>query len=70
MAVLARPNTGLLWDNCGVIRINLRVFDAVAGLSIDLVEADLFAIRRRRIEGDRASHEGEAQKAFQLARGP
>ncbi len=44
MAVLARPNTGLLWDDCGVIRINLRVFDAVAGLSIDLVEADLFGI--------------------------
>ncbi len=44
MAVLARPNTGLLWDNCEVIRINLRVFDAVAGLSIDLVEADLFGI--------------------------
>ncbi len=44
VAVLARPNTGLLWDDCGVIRINLRVFDAVAGLSIDLVEADLFGI--------------------------
>ncbi len=35
------------------VRIDLGIFDAVAGLAVDLVEADLLGIRRRRIEGNR-----------------
>ena len=38
------------------IGIDLGVFDAMAGLAIDLVEGDLFGIRGRRIKGDRAGH--------------
>jgi hypothetical protein len=40
--------------------VDLGVFDAVAGLAVDLVEGDLLGVRRRRIEGDRAGHEREA----------
>ena len=51
------------------VGIDLGVFDAVAGLAVDLIEADLFAIRRRRIKGDRAGHERKAQEAFPVGAG-
>src|SRR4029077_20783972 len=38
-------------------------------LAVDLVEADFFGIRRRRIEGNRAGHERKAQKAFPVGTG-
>src|SRR6185437_10621680 len=51
------------------VGVDLGIFDAVAGLAIDLVETDLFAIRRRRIKGDRAGHERKAQEAFPVGAG-
>src|SRR5262249_25990078 len=51
------------------IRIDLGVFDAVAGLAVDLVEGNFFGIRRRRIKGDRAGHQRKAQKAFPVGAG-
>ncbi len=51
------------------IGVDLGIFDAVAGLAVDLVEADLFGIRRRRIQGDRTGTSERRKKPFQLARG-
>src|SRR5262249_31535807 len=51
------------------VRIYLQVFDAVAGVLIDLVEADLVGRRRGWIERYWASHERKPQKTFQFARG-
>src|SRR5207248_4305351 len=39
------------------------------GLPVDLVEADLFGIRCRRIEGNRTGHERKAQEAFPVGAG-
>ena len=51
------------------VGVDLGVFDAMAGLAVDLVERDLLGIRRCRIEGDRAGHERKAQKAFPVGAG-
>ena len=51
------------------VGIDLGIFDAVAGFAVDLVEADLFGIRRRRIQRDRAGHERKAQKTFPVGAG-
>jgi hypothetical protein len=42
----------------------VSVFDAVASLSVDLVEADLFGIRSGRIQSNRTGNKRKAQKAF------
>ena len=46
------------------VRVHLLVSDAVAGLLVELMEADLLALRRRRVHGDRAGDERELQVAF------
>ena len=38
------------------VGVHLHVLDAVAGVSVDLVEADLLGIGRGRIQSDRASN--------------
>ena len=37
--------------------VDLAVFDAVAGILVELMEADLLALGGRRIQGDRTRHE-------------
>jgi hypothetical protein len=49
--------------------IDAGVLDAVAGVPVDLVEADLFGIGRGRIERDRAGDERKAQEAFPVGAG-
>ena len=51
------------------VGVDLGIFDAVAGLAVDLVEGDLFRIRRRRIQGDGQVTSERRRKPFQLARG-
>jgi len=51
------------------VRIDLKVFDAVVCVFVDLIEADLFGIGSGRKQSDRTSNKGKAQKPFQLARG-
>ncbi|HWO31717.1 MAG TPA: hypothetical protein VNO32_23225 [Candidatus Acidoferrum sp.] len=46
------------------VRIDLKVFDAVAWVFVDLIEADLFGIGTGRKQRDRTSNKGKAQKAF------
>ena len=46
------------------VGVHARVLDAVAGVPVDLVEADLFGIGRGRIERDGTGDERKAQKAF------
>jgi hypothetical protein len=49
--------------------IDAGVLDAVAGVPVDLVEADLFGIGRGRIERDRTGDERKAQEAFPVGAG-
>src|SRR5207237_4310249 len=49
--------------------VDLGIFDAMPGLPVDLVEADLFGIRCRRIEGNRTGHERKAQEALPVGAG-
>ena len=49
--------------------IDLGIFDAMAGLAVDLVEGDLLGIRGGRIQSDRAGHERKAQKALPIGAG-
>ena len=49
--------------------VDLLVFDAVSGRSIDLVEADLFRIGRGGKQGDGAGHKGKAQKTLPVGAG-
>src|SRR6185437_3785388 len=51
------------------IGIDLDVFDAVTGLAVDLVEADFFGVRRRRVKRDRAGHERKTEEAFPVGTG-
>src|ERR1700704_2151916 len=46
------------------ISIDLGVFDAVASLSVDLVEADFLGIGSGRIQSNRTGNKRKAQKAF------
>jgi hypothetical protein len=50
--------------------IDAGVLDAVTGIPVDLVEADLFGIGRGRIKRDRTGDEGKAKKAFPVGSGP
>ena len=59
----------LVGDFLAGVGVDLGVFDAVAGLAVDLVERDLLGIRRRRIEGDRTGHERKAQKTLPIGAG-
>jgi hypothetical protein len=51
------------------ISVHLGVFDAVASLSVDLVEADFLGIGSSRIQSDRAGNKRKAQKAFPVGAG-
>jgi hypothetical protein len=51
------------------VGVDLGIFDAMAGLAVDLIEADLLGIRGCRIQSDRAGHERKAQKAFPVSAG-
>ncbi|OIQ69600.1 hypothetical protein GALL_487970 [mine drainage metagenome] len=51
------------------VGIDLGIFDAMTGLAVDLVEADLFGVRRRRIQGDRAGYERKAQETLPIGAG-
>ena len=51
------------------VGIDLRVFDAMAGLAVDLVEGDLLGIRGGRIQRDRAGHERQPQKTLPIGAG-
>jgi hypothetical protein len=46
--------------------IDLAVLDAVAGLSVELMEGDLLALGGRGEQRDRAGDEGELQIAFSI----
>jgi hypothetical protein len=46
--------------------IDLLVLDPIAGLFVDLMEADLLPLGGRRIEGDRTRGEGELDVAFPI----
>jgi hypothetical protein len=48
---------------------DLGVLDAVAGLSVELVERDFFGLRRGRIERDGTGGERKAQEAFPVGAG-
>ena len=56
-------------DFLASIGVDLGVFDAVAGLAVDLVEGNLLGVRRRRIKGDRTGHEGKTQKTLPIGAG-
>ena len=51
------------------ISVHLGVFDAMASLSVDLVEADFLEIRSGRIQSDRTGNKRKAQKAFPVGAG-
>src|SRR5664280_3416209 len=48
------------------VDINLQVFDAMAGLAIDLVKADLFAVRCRWKQRNRTCDQRKAQEALPI----
>jgi hypothetical protein len=45
-------------------RTTPKISRKLTRLTIDLIEADLLGIGRRRIQSDRTGNEGKAQKAF------
>src|SRR5215467_3111353 len=47
--------------------IDLQVSDAMAGFSVELVEIDFLALRRRRIERDRTRDQREAKKSLPIS---
>ena len=47
------------WHFLAGVGIDLHVLDAMAGLLVELVEADLFGLGRRRIERDDLCRERE-----------
>ena len=51
------------------VGVHLCIFDAVARLPVDLVEADFLGIGSSRIQSDRTGNEGKAQKAFPIGSG-
>src|SRR6202021_1779522 len=51
------------------VGIDLGILDPVAGLSVQLVEGDLFGFRRGRIERDGAGDERKAKEAFPIGAG-
>jgi hypothetical protein len=59
----------LVGDFLAGVGIDLGVLDAVAGLPVELVEADLLGFRRGRIERDRTGDERKAQEAFPVGAG-
>ena len=59
----------LVGDLLAGVGIDLGVFDAVAGLPVELIEGDLFGFGRGRIERDRTGDEGKAQEAFPVSAG-
>jgi hypothetical protein len=64
-ADLVSVNDGLRWDFVAGLDIDPLVLDAVAGLFIELVEADFFALAARRVEGDRADTRESFRNPFQ-----
>jgi hypothetical protein len=59
----------LVGDLFAGVSVDLGVLDAVAGLTIELVERDLFGLRRGRIKRDGTGDERKAQKAFPVGAG-
>ena len=59
----------LVGDLLAGIGVHLGVLDAVAGLPVELVERDLFGLRRGRIQRDRTGDERKAQEAFPVGAG-
>jgi hypothetical protein len=51
------------------ISVDARIFDAMAGPLVDLIEADLLGIGGGRIERDGTRDERKAQKAFPVGAG-
>src|SRR6195256_3299192 len=51
------------------ISIHLHVLDAVAGVSVDLVETDFLGIGSGRIQSDRTGNKRKAQKALPVGAG-
>jgi hypothetical protein len=51
------------------IGVDLHVFDAVAGVPVDLVEADLLGLGRGRVQSDRTGDERKAEEAFPVGAG-
>jgi hypothetical protein len=66
---LAALDDVLFGDLLPGVRIDLEVFDAVTGLPIELVERDFLGLGGGLIQRDRASDEGETQKAFPIGSG-
>ena len=60
---VAFDDVGLL-DLVAGLGVDLPVVDAIAGLFVELMEADLFALGRRRKKRDGAGDERELQVAF------
>jgi hypothetical protein len=60
----------LVGDLVAGVGVHLHVLDAVAGLPVELVEADLLAFRGGWVQRDRTGDEGQTQEAFPVgARG-
>ena len=59
----------LVGDFLAGVGVDLRIFDAVAGLLVDLVEGDLLGVGGGRIQRDRTGHERKAQEAFPVGTG-
>ena len=51
------------------ISVDLQILDAMAGLFIDLIEADFLRVRRGRIQSDRTGNEGKAQEPLPVGAG-
>ena len=59
----------LVGDFLAGVGVDLGVFDAMAGLPVELIERDLFGFRRGRIQRDRTVDERKAQEAFPVSAG-
>jgi hypothetical protein len=58
--LIAFDDVGLL-DVIAGFGIDLTITDAIAGLFVELMEADFFALGCRRVERDRARNEGKLE---------
>ena len=59
----------LVGDLLAGVGVDLGVLDPVAGLPVELVEADLLGFRGGRVQRDRTGDERKAQKAFPVRAG-
>ena len=59
----------LVWDLVAGVGVDLQVLDPMAGLPIELVEADLLALGGGRVEGNRTGDEGQTEETLPVGAG-